>query len=562
MKRRIDKAGRRSGRMGPRPSLALSLLLFSAAAAAQVVVPPSADPGVLQQREIEREQRQRLEEQQRQRIEQPVAPVAPPAPVAPGADAVQFEVKDIVFEPRSEILKPEELEALTRGFKGRTVRLSELRELVNRINELYRSKGVVTASASLPPQDVTGGVVHIRLVEGRVGAILIQGNESTNGNYITDRLSLKPPMLVDLPTLEEDLVRFNRTNDAQLRADLRPGSQVGQTDIGLTVQEPKRNDLRVFADNNGSQLTGEGRLGVSYVRRSLTGRRDDLFLSTVHSRGHQGNYLTYTLPVSVRGTRLTAGYFEDRTKIVSGPIAPLDVTGTAKAMSLQLRHPLVVSSSFQLDGLVGVKRRRTANFMTGLPLTAADLWTKTLGLELQRLDTSGYWTGTVEAATGVNRIEGASPRHFSLLRGTARRTQNMGNDVTLVGALTWQYAPVKLLPSSEQLVIGGEGSVRGYSPGLFAGDKGFVINLEAHKAFPMQGNWQSTGFVFFDRGEVQPFRPPLNTDGADVLTTIGLGMTLTHPKFSARATMGFPINRQPTEPRDYRLNAQLTWFLL
>ena len=35
---------------------------------------------------------------------------------------------------------------------------------------------------------------------------------------------MKSGDLVDLPGLEEDLLRFNRTNDVQLRAELKPGT--------------------------------------------------------------------------------------------------------------------------------------------------------------------------------------------------------------------------------------------------------------------------------------------------------------------------------------------------
>ncbi|WBY02170.1 ShlB/FhaC/HecB family hemolysin secretion/activation protein [Ramlibacter tataouinensis] len=546
--------------------LGLAFLVLAGGALAQPVqIPPGSDPAVIQQREIERERRMRADELRRDRIEQPVRPTAPAEPAPAGADSMPFEVREIRVEPRSELLDAGAIDALVAGYRGRSLRLSDLRELTARINELYRAKGIVTAQAVLPPQDVTDGTVRIRLVEGRVGQVRIQGNESTNEDYIRDRLTLKPPMLVDMGELEQDLVRFNRSNDAQLRADLRPGSELGQTDIQLQVQEPKRNELRLFVDNSGSTLTGEGRVGVAYMRRSLTGRRDDIYLSAVRSEGHEGNYLSYGVPVTRLGTRLTLGYFKDRTRVVNGPIAPLDVTGSAESISLSLRHPLRVQSRFQLDALASFKQRRTANWIVGTPLTASELSGGTVGLDLQVLGDNGYWTGTAELGSGIDRPDGAPARHYTLLRGTLRRSLTWSPDLTLVGSLSWQYAPLKLLPSSEQIVIGGEGSVRGHSLGLFSGDRGYVLNLEAHYrlALPPSSAAAGSAFVFLDHGVVRPFRPQLNPRGSDALTAVGAGVNLTFGSTaSARVTLSLPVGAPPEEPRNYRINAQLIWHLL
>jgi hemolysin activation/secretion protein len=542
------------------------LFLLAGAAAAQVQIPPSADPGVQQQREMEREKRLLDEELRRDRIEQPLKPLAPkPAPAAPAGEELQVFVREILFEPPSEILKAEELDALAAPYRGRALRFAELRELVAKVNELYKSKGVVTAQASLPRQDVTAGVVHIRLVEGRVGKLRIEGNASTDTDYITDRLRLKPSMLVDLTGLEEDMVRFNRTNDAQMRADLAPGAAFGQTDVDVTIVEPKRDDFRVTMDNAGSAGTGELQTGVSYLRRSFTGRRDDLYLASSTAEGHRGMYLTYGLPVNTLGTRLTLGYFNDKTAIVHGFIAPLNVTGEATAYSATLRHPLIVERGFELDGLLSVKKRHTVNWIDTSLLSASDLNGRTIGLDLQVPGAAGYWTANAEYGWGRDAPLGADERPYNVARGNVRRSLSLNTDTTAVGSLIWQYAPVTLLPASEQLIIGGEGTVRGYSTGLFSGDRGFVLNLELQRNVPLprDWSWKATAFAFLDRGEVRPFRPPGNQQSTDVATSGGGGFNFFWGKeLSGRIALEIPISKRPEEPRDYRIGFQFVWHVL
>ncbi len=550
------------------PSFAVMLVLC-ASSQAQTPLPPGADPAVIQQREIERERRERGERERRERIERPLRREEPkPPPEAPAEEGIRFLVREIRFEPPSEILEREDLEGLAAPYRGRSLAFADLRKLVEAINALYRSKGVVTARAVLPPQEVTDGVVRIRLVEGRVGLIRLEGNATTDAGYVTDRLRLKPSMLVDPGLLERDLIRFNRSNDAQLRAELRPGAEFGQTDVLVAITEPKRDDARLFVDNAGSAPTGELRAGAAWLRRSLTGRRDDFYASIVEAEGHHGKYLTYGAPVGVRGTRVNVGWFNDKTRITNGLIAALNVSGEATTLQTSLRHPLVSETALQLDGLLALRKRHTVNWLDTTLLQAANLYSASAGLELQLPDETGFWLWSAERVAGRNVPFAADKRPYHVWRGTVRRSLALDPAFgwTFVGALGWQYTEDELLPSAEQFIIGGESSVRGFSSGLLAGDRGMTVNLEFHRVLPLPevSPWKASGFLFFDYGETRPFRPPGNPRSADVITSTGGGLSFSRGKSaSGRIVIGLPIkNREPEEPRNYRIHFQLVWHLL
>jgi hemolysin activation/secretion protein len=551
-----------------RPFLLAALALTAAGVHAQVQIPPGADPAVIQQREIERERREREERERRERIERPLKPPAKPPAPPPTGEELRFFVREIEFWPPSEILTKEELEALAAPYRGRTLGFAELRELVAKVNELYRAKGVVTAQAVLPPQEVSDGIVRIRLIEGRVGRIRLEGNETTDADYVTNRLRLKPSMLVDLVRLESDLIRFNRSNDAQLRAELRPGERFGETDIALTLSEPKRDDARLFLDNSGSPPTGELRVGAAWLHRSLTGRRDDLYASVVEADGHHGRYLTYGLPVNTWGTRLNFGWFNDRTKIKHGPIAALRISGEASALQASLRHPIAALRAAQLDGLLTLRKRHTVNFIDTTLLNAADLYSATAGLELQVPDDRGYWVWSADRVSGRNAPLGADRRSYRVWRGSVRRSMALDPAFgwTFVGGLAWQYTEDELLPPAEQHIIGGEASVRGFTNGLLSGDRGMTVNLEFHRPVPLPETsaWKAAGYLFFDYGETRPFRPPGNTRSSDVITSVGGGMNFSRGKnASGRIVLGLPTkNREPEEPRNYRIHFQFVWHLL
>jgi hemolysin activation/secretion protein len=127
-----------------------------------------------------------------------------------GSDATKIAIVMVVPGP-SEILAADEIRAITSKLEGRTVGVDELQQAVDQINQLYAEKDCITATAVLPPQTVTDGIVRIQLVEGRVGEILVEDNQYTRDSYFLDRVRMKPGDLVRLDQIEGDLIYFTST---------------------------------------------------------------------------------------------------------------------------------------------------------------------------------------------------------------------------------------------------------------------------------------------------------------------------------------------------------------
>ena len=548
--------------------VALALLLHAPVVPAQVL-PPGANPGAIQQRRMEEERLQRQEEElRRKRTDKPVdpGPAKPPPPPADGTE-VRFLVREIEFSA-SELLRPEELEALAAPLRGKTLSIADLRALVAQVNELYRSKGIVTAQAILPPQDLSAGVVRIRLIEGRVGKVSVQGNATTNEGYVTARVRQRPGDLVVLPSLEEDLKRFNRTNDAQVRAELKPGAEVGQTDVLLLLSEPPLHEGRAVADNAGSLQTGEYRAGLSYRNRSLFGRRDELLVGTVQAEGQASYSLSYGLPVTTLGTRLQGAYYDDRTEVKNGDLASLNLNGESSAVVLSLRHPLLVSDAAQADVVLGSKQRQTINRIDSIVLQETTTRDLSVGVEGQAADSNGSWIASLTWLT-VKSVQLAAPsRSFRILRGNLRRSQLLTPGYALVGSFAWQYSEDEFLPSSEQFLLGGEGSVRGYLPGIVGGDRGYTVNLELHHPLLVHEGegpgWRGGGFFFFDYGAVRPFRAPADPrPDSEALSGVGWGAGFEDGRrFSIRGAFAVQRRERPEDPQGYRLHLQAAWLFL
>lgn len=533
----------------PRAAAAL-LSLAAAQAGAQLILPPAIDSGAQQQRQIEEERRRREAEtglpQPAQPLVRPSAPVAPPVPRS-DAD-VRITVKAIHFSP-SEVLSKEELDAIAADYRGRPVSLAELQQLADRVNALYKAKGVVTALATIPQQDVTDGVIEVRLVEGRVGAVHLSGNASTRDSYIESRLGLSGGMLVDLNRLERSLIWFNETNDVRLQADLQPGTAFGTTDINVNVIEPPQHELLLTLDNLGSPLTGEWRGGVSYRNRSLLGIRDELLASYTGAGGQDSGALSYSLPVNRWGGRVSLGVYEDKTAIKYGTLSSLNITGNSSTQILGLRQPVWVDSSMQWTLVGGAKWRDSSNYIDGTFLQRTDAKDHNFGLEWQ-------WTGsssTLSASVVQYWIEATTveTNTYQAQRGWLRYNQALPKDFALRANFSGQATTDRNLPSAEQFILGGEGSVRGYPIGTIAGDRGYTLNLELHHPLPVMTVGAqaipTSAFVFVDHGNVEPYRPPRSLlSPSEQLTGVGFGFNAAVGKYlTGRLTFAWGLDRLP-----------------
>lgn len=543
---------------------ASSLLLIGAGAQAQT---GAGEIGAIQR--LEREQLERLRQEQRLQ-QRPAAPgIELPAAPAPGAGSAQRNIVVQRFEvERSQILSDADLRGALAPFENRTLSLNDLFEAVAAINRLYDARQMPTARAVLPPQDVVGGVVRIRLVEARVGAVKVDAAHQVTDGFVRERLRLQEGALLSVPELEADLVRFNRLHQAQLRASVKPGQASGTTDVELFAQEPPARRVQVYVDNAGRSTVGEIRLGVLGQWNGLRGRDDSLQLSGVAARGSTSVAANHSTALNPEGWRLDLGFNADRIKIIDGPFEPLDIGGSSYALSVGVSKPLVVSVQSLWLGYGRLANKSSESTFGGITQVKSNLTVLTAGVSGDHQLDGSVWTLDANINAG-NQTSGGSGSFWSAranaawLKPWGPRTQWL-----LRGGL--QLSTTELLPSSEQFQVGGSLSVRGYSEGLLTGRSGYLASVELRHQLhsPAAGSgWPFlTGLAFIDHGAAFPFRPDPLSDVTkeDFLTGAGFGVVADwSQRVQGRITLGWPLRNKQLEPElsEPRLHASvtLTW---
>lgn len=509
-------------------------------------------------RTIESEaERQRLEIErqtapQRQQGPGVVAPPAGPRLEFPAGGASVVLTRIDFGESR--FLSAAELDAIRARYIGRRVDLAEIGKLVQAVNDLYAEKGQITASAVLPPQKLDGGVLKVRLVEGRVAKIGIAGTVQTWPWYIRSQVPVVEGEVVDAPELNRAVSIFNRINELQIRAQLNAGASFGLTDVDFAVTEPFRNVAQISYDNQGVNSTGRYQ-GIAFLRHhNLLGIDDRLTFYGSRARGSILGSASYTLPVSPWGTRLGLSFTRSGYHIVSGAIRELRPEGVSENGALALSQPVFATDAvlLQATGGVGMGRGRSKQ----LDVTTVDSsYTRaivgaSLNVNLPSLTLSA--TANWSQVAYEDKLSDAK-RNFTILTGNTASIWRISDDVygSLVGA--WQYTGETQLPGDQIFQIGGPTTVRGYPIGSAFGNSGFYGQAELHYLLPDPLK-QLEAFVFLDHGITYASVPATTR-----ATSVGAGLIWRPIDWATvEGGVGRPLERVSANQRDAELYFRLT----
>lgn len=525
------------------------VLLCNAPARAQI---QQINPGAIQN-DIDR-QRQQLEQQSRPPKLQGPAVVGgereKPGILKPGGP--KFRLNKVVFES-SKFITAEELDAIAKNYVGKEADISTLQQIIADINAIYAERGIVTGIATLPEQDAKGGIVQIKLTEGRLQKQTIEGNKQTSTSYILQRVKEPEGEILDVPKLNRDVIWFNRTNDVQIKALLQPGTSFGLTDLQLAVIEPPIDTWQLFVDNQGVQTTGRLEGGMFYKRHGLFGVDDRLTFYGVRSDGNLNGNIAYNIPVNIWGGRAGVSYTNGNIKIIQGPFVALDVSGRSTQAAVNFSQPVWVTQNWllllnaaQIDGT-------TISRFSSVAVTN-DHYNKTTGGFALTNSGNNY---AITVSPSMNYIEWHDHvlfgnRTFNTFTGTASLTANGPANFTANVLGSWQYSPEKLLPGDQIFSVGGPTTVRGYPTNAVAGDSGYYLNAELHY------NWSSIlkgldTYIFTDWGAVFSTAP-----GIVELSSVGGGFSWEFaPSIRIEASYATPLKLALSTQRHYEAYARL-----
>lgn len=508
----------------------------------------------------------------------------------PNGSLMEAQVEDIdtkgvfvnsVEVSPSEVLTKEEIDNIIRPIIGKNVFIGDITGVVNQINELYASKGFVTAKAFLPEQTVTNGNIYIELVESRVGNISVEANRYTRDKYITDRLPQKKGDLFDIVELEKDILDFNRYNEGiNLSANLKAGEADGTTDIEVTAHENFPFHVVGVMDNAGRYTTGHLRGGAMMYADSLFHNRDKLSIGSYFSGGSVSPFVDYNIPVNRKDGRVGFLFSSGLSKIKYGEFRDLDLRSKAYMYSLYYSQPIIRKPGFELKTYTALnyKRARTTmgflkNFGIDDELGLDQVTSVDVALNMRKDTKYGIWYLNQGVSYAAPIFD--SDSNYVKISGGAVRLHDFSHG--FIGQMRANYQVIpnnKHIPYIDQFQAGGLATVRGYSEGLMIGKNGFYINNEL--MFPLLPREITSprskekisfigkyvkGAVFADFGGIFPSTGEDYYDDNYFMASLGMGLRVQLPgDLTGRIYWGYPLinHSWETDHKIGRVHFELT----
>ncbi|MBD2488022.1 ShlB/FhaC/HecB family hemolysin secretion/activation protein [Aulosira sp. FACHB-615] len=492
----------------------------------------------------------------------PIQPTPTPTPETPPPESSQTIKVEKINVTGSTIFPPERFQSIIQTLEGREVTVEELRKAADAITQLYLNQGYITSRAILVDQTVNNGIVEIRVIEGTIEKIEIQGTKRLNPEYVRSRVALgtgKPLLTAAL----EDQLRLLRADPlfSNVEASLRAGSGVGQSILIVRVTEAQPFNAALTVDNYSPPSIGSERLGVNASYRNLSGLGDEFsaayYLTT---RGGANIFdFNYRLPLNpMDGTLQLRTSFND-TNVVEEPFAGFDIRGESQLYEISFRQPLIRTprEEFALSLGFAVQNGQTFTFAGPTPFgfgpdDDGNSRTRVIkfGQDYVVRDLNGAWAlrslfsfglGIFDATSNPSPIPDG--QFFSWL-AQAQRVQRLSTDSVLVAQAELQLTPNALLPA-QQFVVGGGQSVRGYRQNVRAGDNGVRLTVENRLTVQRDASGNSTLQVspFFDMAYVWNVDDNPNTlQQQKFIAGIGLGVLFQPiPQLDIKLDYGYPL---------------------
>ena len=433
---------------------------------------------------------------------------------------------DGVDVSRIPLLQDPDILAKLRQMLGQPISLPQLNELTPLVTKAYEAHQRPAVRVTIPEQDIDSGVVQVVVTEFRIGKITVEGNEYLPSLLVNRGFSLRPGDPVDSSVLAEDLRHLNRGQFRSIEPVLRPGQEVGTTDIVLQVKDRLPVSVSFGYNNIGVPSTGRNQWTGGVSVGNVAGSFDDVLsyqLLSTDFAGRQPALLTHTLAYDVDFPGIATASLTGIYSITRPPIGmALNDVGKTEQVSFRLSHDFSDYGNLQSSVLTGYDFKRTNNniafggdtissqfsdidqFVLGVVGTRPDSWGQT-GLSLTAfLSPGGVTSGNNNAA--FKAMAPLASAQYAYGRAELTRTTTLPFDLSLWSHGVLQRASGDLL-SSEQLTVGGPGTVRGFVTAATRGDTGFVVNNELR--FPAVETWRARlePYVFCDYAHVAAFTP-------------------------------------------------------
>ncbi|MEN9868321.1 MAG: hypothetical protein RL748_3911 [Pseudomonadota bacterium] len=484
---------------------------------------------------------------------QPASP-APTKTPDTSAGVVRFDIERFDVTGNT-LLSPTLVEKLVAPFAGKNRDFADVQKALEALEAAYHARGYNVVQVELPEQELNQGVVRLKVVQTRIGKILIEGNRQFSDANV--RASLPPLQEGKTPNINQisNALKVANENPARkINLQLESGEKDEEVNAMLKVTEDNVWKFGASSDNTGTRATGKTHLGFSLQHANMFGL-DHVgsfqYTTSAEKPSKVRVYgLGYHIPLYGLGDSidLYGSYSDVDSGTISAGLVNLAVSGKGRVWGVRYNQNLGRSKNYEPKLQYGLDYKA---FINGVQFSGQELgndvtvhpvsvgytgnWTlnqgeASIGLNLARNIPGGKKGKTAD----FNAVRIGASANYTILRFSASYARNLAKDWQWRSSLSGQYTSDALIPG-EQFGAGGSTSVRGFNEREISNDYGVQLNNELYspnlcsaiKIFATQ----CRVLAFYDLAHLQRNKALAGETTSNSLSSTGLGLRLSIDRY-------------------------------
>lgn len=461
-----------------------------------------------------------------------------------------FDILEFRVEGNS-VLPAREIERAVTPFLGEKRHFSDVEGARRALEDVYQKAGYQTVFVDVPEQRVSGGVIRLHVLEGKVGQVRVTGSRYFEAGEIRSSVpQLSGGTVPEFTAMQEELAHVNKSPDRQVAPILSPGRVPGTVDVNLSVKDTLPLHGELEGDNYASPFTTADRASASLRYDNLWQRQHSLAVNylVAPEKPSETNVIYATYLWRMTHSDDVISIYGIRSNSDVAVVSSSTILGNAKIAGVRWIAPLGSSissgTSYFHSLTMGLDRKDFAQ--TNINSQTADL---TVLPEITYYPLSLSYGATMARETGISQISfglvtaprdvfGNTDAKFEsrrVLGGAswlawkfdASVDRNLSKHWGAFAKLDGQWTADPLIPN-EQFITGGHDSVRGYRESEISGDRGANATLEI-RYFPvghpgLDGERSLYTCVFVDGAQVSIVDPAGPQVSRTTIASTGLGV--------------------------------------
>jgi hemolysin activation/secretion protein len=488
---------------------------------------------------------------------------------APRFDILEFEIEGNTTLPAVAI------EKAVMPFMGPQRNLDDAEAARAALEKAYQAAGFLTVFVDLPEQRIDGGIVRLKVLEGRVERLYVTGARYFDQGQIRARVAeLAPGKVPDFNEVQRQLASVNVSEERRVQPILRPGHTPGTVEAELQVKDRLPLSGSVEVSNTNSVNTTPERVtgSIRYDNLWQLGHSIGLNLTTAPTEPGQTTIavLTYALPLDGGDSLSTyAVHSNSNVEVLGGTrvVGKGNTVGLRYGINLgsteRSSQTLALGADYRdVQEQIKLGELSISKPLRYLPLQVAYTanWAEprrqfSLNLAMsaglrpllaRRIDGCELEDGSLGTDDQFRCKRKGADGGFATWRWDLRHTE-VFTHFSVAARLAGQLASQQL-SSAEQFTLGGVETVRGYLEGAAAGDHGALASIELrsanladwlqrhHPGPALQDLGELSLLAFVDAARLQTLNPDPGQNRRQPLLGTGVGL-----RFASRSGVSIDV---------------------